>query len=339
MTLVGVMAFFILPLARVDGVLVETRVRVFLRVAKRRLDAFFLSEKRQTRTRVSTGRPKFWPPADGCNSTAWKPRNAAIILRARPNGADKETIMTIFRRSLWVALGATAVAFSAGPMAQAQTAAPIVPPDATPLSKYAYPLAPAIAPPKVTIDTTDFPQGEAWAKQAQLVVEQWFPAVWQMLGTQGQTPPETVRLVFVKQQAAPAQAGGGQISVSGPWITAHPDDLGMMVHELTHLIQRYPNFPGKPGWLVEGIADYTRWWRYEPETPRPKIDPLKNNYTDSYRVTAAFLAFLANKYDKAIVPKLDKTLRDKTYTDAVFVEITGKDLPTLWSEFAPKPAV
>ena len=257
----------------------------------------------------------------------------------------------IFRRSALLALIASAGVFATGHAAQAQTApattapatetaaAPIVPPDTNPFSKYVYPLTPAITTPKVTIDTADFPAGEAWAKQAQLVVEQWFPAVWQMLGTQGRTPPTEVRLVFVKEQQAPAQAGGGQISVSGPWITAHPDDFGMMVHELTHLIQAYPGYRGKPGWLVEGIADYTRWWRYEPETPRPKIDPFKNNYSDSYRTTAAFLAYVAGKYDKALVPKLDKALRDKTYKDSIFVEITGKDLPTLWSEFAPKPVL
>ena len=242
------------------------------------------------------------------------------------------------RRSTLVALGAMMGILALGQAAHAQATTPVVPPDTNPLSKYVYPLAPAIAAPKVVIDVSDFPEGEAWAKQAQAVVEQWFPAVWQMLSTQGMEPPKEVRLVFAKKQDAPAWASGSMISVSGPWITAHPDDLGMMVHELTHLIQRYPQFPGKPGWLVEGIADYTRWWRYEPESPRPKIDPLKNKYSDSYRVTAAFLAFLTNKYDRGIVPKLDKTLRDKTYTDNVFVEITGKNLDTLWSEFAPKPA-
>ncbi|RYG66553.1 hypothetical protein EON80_15200 [bacterium] len=261
--------------------------------------------------------------------------------------------MMNFRRSHLIALSATLGALTVGQTAQAQdfgkpapatppappaATGPIVPPNASPLSKWVYPLAPAIKSPKVTIDYTDFPAGEAWAKEAKIVVEQWFPAVWQMLGTQGQVPPEEITLVFAKEQDAPAFAGGGRISVSGPWITQHPDDLGMMVHELTHLIQKYPNFPGKPGWLVEGIADYTRWWRYEPETPRPKIDPLKNKYTDSYRTTAAFLAFIANKYDKGLVPKLDKTLRDRTYKDSVFVEITGKDLDTLWNEFAPKPA-
>ncbi len=250
---------------------------------------------------------------------------------------ETESYMMIFRRSTLVALTALTGICALGQAAHAQTTPATTAPVANPLSKYAYPLSPAIPSPKVTIDYSDFPQGKEWAQQAQLVVEQWFPAVWQMLATEGLKPPATIRLVFVKQQQAPAQAGGGQISVSGPWITAHPDDLGMMVHELTHIVQMYPDYDGKPGWLVEGIADYTRWWRYEPEAPRPKIDPLKNHYNDSYRVTAAFLAFLAHKYDMGIVPKLDKALRDKTYTDALFVQITGKDLDTLWNEFAPKP--
>lgn len=244
--------------------------------------------------------------------------------------------MTISRRLTLIALSATMGAFSLA-QARAQDAPRVIAPDANALSKYIYPLAPAIQAPRVTIDTTDFPEGEAWAQQAKLVVEQWFPVTWQMLGTEGQTPPETIRLVFVKQQDAPAQAGGGEISVSGPWITAHPDDFGMMVHELTHIVQAYRG-GNTPGWLVEGIADYTRWWRYEPETPRPRIDPLKNKYTDSYRITAAFLAFLAGRYDKAIVPKLDRALRNKTYTDAAFKDITGKDLDALWAEFAPRPA-
>jgi hypothetical protein len=116
-----------------------------------------------------------------------------------------------------------------------------------------------------------------------------------------------------------------------------PDDLGMMVHELTHLVQAYPPGPNKPGWLVEGIADYIRWWRYEPETPRTRIDPLKASYRDSYRVTAAFLAWLTARYDRRIVPILDRSLRQGKYSDGIFREVTGKDLETLWSEFAPKP--
>jgi hypothetical protein len=67
------------------------------------------------------------------------------------------------------------------------------------------------------------------------------------------------------------------ITISGKWITEHPDDLGMVIHELVHVVQGYPNSRHKAGWLVEGIADYIRWWRYEPEAPRPRIDPAKSS--------------------------------------------------------------
>ena len=39
-------------------------------------------------------------------------------------------------------------------------------------------------------------------------------------------------------------------------------DEGILIHELTHVIQPYSG--GVPDWLSEGIADYTRWVRYEP---------------------------------------------------------------------------
>ena len=206
-----------------------------------------------------------------------------------------------------------------------------------PLEAYIYPLAPAMkAPPKVVIDTTDYPEGRAWAEKSQQVVAEWFPIIWQLLSTQGMKEPAEVKLVFQRKQDAPAYATGGNIYISGPWISAHPDDFGMTVHELTHLVQSYPGHPNNPGWLVEGIADFTRWWRYEPEGPRPKIDPEKNNYDNSYRITAAFLAWVSGKYDKRLVPTLDKALRDGTYSDEIWKTLTGKDVATLWSEFAPK---
>ncbi len=206
-----------------------------------------------------------------------------------------------------------------------------------PLDAYIYPLAPPMKTvPKIVIDTSDFPAGQAWAEKAQKVTAEWYPIIWQMLSTQGMKEPKEVKLVFQSKQDAPAYATGGNIYVSGPWITAHPDDFGMMVHELTHLVQSYPNSPNKPGWLVEGIADFTRWWRYEPEGPRPKIDPEKNNYDNSYRITAAFLAWATAKYDKRLVPTLDKALREGNYSDEIWKTLTGKDVATLWSEFAPK---
>jgi hypothetical protein len=207
-----------------------------------------------------------------------------------------------------------------------------------PLGKHLYPLAaPASRVPVVTIDVSDAPEARAWAEQARTLVQDWFPAVWRLLATDKATPPEQIRLVFRKQINAPAYASGDAITVNADWIRQHPDDFGMMIHELTHVIQSYPGGGNKPGWLVEGIADFIRWWRYEPEGPRPRIDPLKASYRDSYRITAAFLAWATAKYDKRLVPQLDRALRTRTYRDEIFQEVTGKSLDALWAEFAPRP--
>ena len=207
--------------------------------------------------------------------------------------------------------------------------------DPASLTRHLYPLAPAMpAAPEVAFDVSDFPEGKAWAERAQKVVAEWYPIVWRMLGTEGRTPHKKVNLVFKRTLSAPAYASGDTITVSGEWITRTPNDFGMMVHELTHLVQAYGGSRGeRPGWLVEGIADYVRWWRYEPEVTRTRIDPAKAKYTDAYRTTAGFLAYLTAKYDRGLVPRLDAALRNGTYKVDLFKDATGKDVDALWAEF------
>ena len=36
-----------------------------------------------------------------------------------------------------------------------------------------------------------------------------------------------------------------------------------MVHETTHVVQAYRR-GARPGWLVEGISDYIRFFKFEP---------------------------------------------------------------------------
>ena len=203
----------------------------------------------------------------------------------------------------------------------------------TSLERYMYPMAKAMSSPPVVVDVTDFPESQPWGDAAKLIVEQWFPVVSSLLATEDYRPPKQLKLVIKKEISAPAWATGDTITISGKWITEHPDDLGMVVHELTHIIQAYPNSRKKPGWLVEGIADYIRWWRYEPEAPRTRINPEKANYTDSYRTTGYFLAWVSRKYDKRLVPALDRELRKAEDPMPVFEKLTGKDAAALWKEF------
>ncbi len=217
------------------------------------------------------------------------------------------------------------------------------------LTRHVYPMAKEIRCPKVVTDVTDFPDAKAWADQAKRIVEVWFPRVTELLATDGRDPitgqpngapykaPKQVRLIFKKELNVPAYASGDTITINGAWITAHPDDLGMVVHELTHVIQQYPDSPNKPGWLVEGVADYIRWWRYEPElhagAGRTKVNTEKANYTDSYRTTAMWLAWCSRKYDMRLVPALDKAMRDSDDPMPLFLKLCGKNPKDLWQEF------
>lgn len=103
-----------------------------------------------------------------------------------------------------------------------------------------------------------------------------------------------------------------------------------MIHETTHVVQHYRG-PNNPGWLIEGMTDYYRFFIYEPGSiGHIARDP---HYNKSYRTTAAFLAFLDDKYDKQLLKKLNKSLREGTYQERMFHDATGKTLPELDAEW------
>lgn len=205
------------------------------------------------------------------------------------------------------------------------------------LNRHIYPLSKPMSTPPVVVDATDFPDGQKWGDAAKGLVETWYPTVTSWLATEDFKAPSEIRLVIKKEISAPAYASGGTITINGKWITQHPGDLGMVIHELVHVVQQYPNSRNKPGWLVEGIADYIRWWRYEPELHstkgRTKINIEKAKYTDSYRTTAMWLAWAGRSYHMGLVPALDRAMRKREDPMPVFKRLTGKDAEELWKEF------
>jgi hypothetical protein len=185
----------------------------------------------------------------------------------------------------------------------------------------------------VIIDVSDAPDAEAWSRKARGVVEEWYPRVAEMLKTDGYTPPDQIKLVFKSDMKGVAHASGRTITISNDWIQKHPEDLGMVVHEMTHVIQRYPRSKENNGWLVEGIADYIRFFHYEPGPSIGRFNPAKAKYTDSYRTAARFLAWIEKTHDKNIVQTLNQACRKGEYTAEVFKDATKKSLDDLWDEF------
>jgi hypothetical protein len=91
-----------------------------------------------------------------------------------------------------------------------------------------------------------------------------------------------------------------------------------------------------PGWLVEGMADYIRWFLYEPETKGAEITARnlpRARYDASYRVTGNFLNWVTLRYDQDLVRKLNALAREGKYTDQAWRESTGKSVQDLGEEW------
>ncbi|CAF4572814.1 unnamed protein product [Rotaria sp. Silwood2] len=111
-----------------------------------------------------------------------------------------------------------------------------------------------------------------------------------------------------------AYTSGRIIVISAKWLRDNPQDTVVITHECMHVVQSYPRYD--PSWLVEGIADYARW-KYGINNPAvgwwlPNFDSSQH-YTDSYRVTARFLAWCEKFYPK-IVNQLNAVMRNNLYS-------------------------
>jgi hypothetical protein len=188
-----------------------------------------------------------------------------------------------------------------------------------------------VYPVEIRVDVADAPELKDWAESAARTCERWYGPINEALKSEGHTPPHSIRMVLKNGIDVPAMAGGRQMTGSVRWFKAHPEDVGAMIHELTHIIQSYPS-GYKPGWLVEGVADYIRFFSYEPDNIGP-INPKTARYDGNYRVSARFLDHVARTYDRNLVRKLNAALRAGSYKDAMFEDLTGKTLSELDEEW------
>jgi hypothetical protein len=185
----------------------------------------------------------------------------------------------------------------------------------------------------LTINTTDTPDLTDWAnKTLAPVLAEWYPKMIKMLPDDGFTPPAQVSITFKKSAAAIAYTTGHAVVGDERYFKVHLDDVGAIVHELVHVVQQYRS-RNNPGWLVEGVADYIRWFNYEPANKRPRPNPAKAKYTDSYQVTAAFLDYVVKTHNKDLVAKLNVDMRNDKYTPDLWKTYTGKSVDELWDEY------
>jgi hypothetical protein len=197
---------------------------------------------------------------------------------------------------------------------------------------------------EISVDTSNAPQLRSWAQEKLIpVMLKWYPKIVQMLPSDGFTAPRKFTVEFRDRMRNPAATGGTRIMCSAKWMEQNKDGeaVGAVVHEMVHVVQQYgnrrrrtPDAQPNPGWLVEGIPDYIRWFKYEPEKHGADIrNPDRAKYDASYRVSANFLNFVTDHADKEIVPQLNVAMRQGKYSEDLWKKLTGKTVQELADEW------
>ena len=133
------------------------------------------------------------------------------------------------------------------------------------------------------------------------------------------------------------------INAAAAWYRKHLKDeaVGSIIHEEVHVVQQYGH-SRVPGWLVEGIADYIRFYLFEPQLHAAEIAPRRAptvRYDNSYRVTANFLNWVTTHGHPDLVKDLNAAARKDRYTDKLWEKLTGQsleDLGATWQQALAK---
>jgi hypothetical protein len=212
----------------------------------------------------------------------------------------------------------------------------------------------------ILLDISSAPDAGDYALKSSPLVMEWYPKINAILyGTDRPLPFNTVVVAFEPGMKVASVTSGNVIHVNSARIKVMPDDFrGMIIHELTHVVQQYPPGQNDTGWLTEGIADYIRHKYFENDIQPTlhlnnsgklygyrRTEPFfyglqeagtslnEKGYLKSYQVTASFLFWLENHKDKQIVQDLNKKLSQGQYSPELFQQFCGQPLDDLWAAF------
>jgi len=198
---------------------------------------------------------------------------------------------------------------------------------------------------RVTIDTSEASDLSDWAHQELApMVQEWYPKLIKMLPSEGYEAPQSFSISFSQDMKGVAATGGTRIRCAASWMRQNlkGEAKGAVFHEMVHLVQQYgrtrrsPDATRSPGWLTEGIADYLRWFIYEPQTHGAEITKRnlsRARYDGNYRITANFLNWASEKHGKDFVSKLNAAIREGRYNEDLWKTLTGHTVQELGEEW------
>lgn len=200
----------------------------------------------------------------------------------------------------------------------------------------------------ITIDTSAAPELQEWARtKLAPVLALWYPRIDGLLASDGFVAPTHVAITF-KPEPGVAETLGTEVSGNSQWFRGQLEGeaVGAMVHELVHVVQQYGDREPQsfPGWLTEGIADYIRFFKFEPDYHGAddvwlaRQDSSKVRFDGAYRQSANFLDWVTRKYDPQIVEKLNAAARRGVYSEDIWKEKSGKTVVELGNEWKEEKA-
>ena len=181
----------------------------------------------------------------------------------------------------------------------------------------------------INIDYSEVPHLKEWALRAQKDASDYFPTLCAMLHDGGFVP--SLQFTFYKDMEGVACTSGSKIAFAASWIHQHPEDTGTVIHELTHVIQAIQC--DNPVWLIEGVADYVRWFNWEKKKGQRRVNAKTANYRNGYSDCGEFLDWIVRRKDPKFVLRISAAMQQNRYRQELFKEHAGKDLDALWREF------
>jgi hypothetical protein len=153
--------------------------------------------------------------------------------------------------------------------------------------------------------------------------------------------PKKVRFRYqpnAKMNGIPAYAQAATITLNSEWMyrERNREAKGAVVHEMVHVVQSYQSSRERrarrqstPGWIVEGIPDYIRWYLYEPQSMGAVLSQealSKSKHDASYRVSANFIDWVIRSHDRdgTLLKNLNAVAREGRYTSDIWQKLTGK---------------
>ncbi|KAI4298517.1 hypothetical protein L6164_032067 [Bauhinia variegata] len=145
-------------------------------------------------------------------------------------------------------------------------------------------------------------------------------------------------ILIVEEREGIAATSNNEIYFGAGYINGIQGDIktdfnGVLYHEMTHVWQWFGSGYGTNPGLFEGIADFVRLKAgYAPAHWRKPGEG--DSWNQGYEVTAHFLDY-CESLRSGFVAELNKKSRT-SYSDDYFVQLLGKTVDQLWSDYKAK---